>query len=91
MNNTTSPKKIPIWVLLAFSTIQKRKHALVLIWASVIFAVYSLPWVNFINHEIIATLFLIDDWSWVAIMIPLCLWYLLCLRWMDQNNAWESA
>ncbi|MFV2004258.1 MAG: hypothetical protein ACC650_03585 [Gammaproteobacteria bacterium] len=93
MDNTsnTSPKKIPIWVLLAFSTIQKRKHALVLIWASVIFSVYSLPWVNFINHEIIATLFLIDDWSWVAIMIPLCLWYLICLRWMDQNSAWESA
>ena len=89
--NKTAPKKMPIWVLLAFSSIQKRKSAIMLIWASIIFTIYCLPWVNFINNEIVITLFLIDDWSWIAMMIPICLWYLLSLRWMDQNEAWESS
>lgn len=89
--NITSPKKMPIWVLLAFSSIQKRKHAIILIWASILFTLYCLPWVNFINNEIVSTLFLIDDWSWIAMMIPICTWYILSLRWMDQNTAWESS
>lgn len=89
--NKDQSKKMPIWVLLAFSSIQKRKHAIILIWACIIFTFYCLPWANFIHYEIISTLFLIDDWSWIAMMIPICLWYLLCLRWMDQNNGWENA
>jgi hypothetical protein len=80
---------MPIWVLLAFSSIQKRKHAIILIWASVSFAVYCLPWMNFTNNEIVSSLFLIDDWSWIMMMLPICLWYILCLRWMDNNNAWS--
>ncbi len=89
MNDTTT-KKIPLWVLMAFSSIHKRKHALYLIWACILFTLYCLPLVTFTNNEIISTLFLIDDWSWIAIMIPICLWYILCLRWMDNNNAWEN-
>ncbi len=89
-NNEATPKKMPLWVLFAFSSIQKRKHALILIWACFLFTLYSLPWVTFVDNEIISTLFLIDDWSWIAMMIPLCLWYILCLRWMDQNSAWGS-
>jgi hypothetical protein len=84
-------KKTPIWVLLAFSSIHKRKHAIILIWASIIFTLYCLPWSAFINNEIISTLFLIDDWSWIAMMIPICIWYILCLRWMDNNNGWKKA
>jgi hypothetical protein len=89
--NKTTAKKMPIWVLLAFSSIQKRKHAIMLIWASILFSIYCLPWVNFINNEIVTTLFLIDDWSWIAMMLPICFWYLLSLRWMDQNKAWENS
>ena len=89
--NKTTAKKMPILVLLAFSSIQKRKHAIILIWASVIFTIYCLPWVNFINNEIVISLFLIDDWSWIAMMIPICIWYILSLRWMDQNKAWQSS
>lgn len=91
-NNTesTSPK-MPIWVLMAFSSIQKRKHAIMLIWSCVIFTVYCLPFVNFIDNEIVATLFLIDDWSWIAMMIPMCIWYVLSLQWMDKNDAWEKS
>jgi hypothetical protein len=86
----TTEKKMPIWVLLAFSSIQKRKHAIMLIWACILFTIYCLPWVTFINNEIVTKLFLIDDWSWIAMMIPICLWYTLSFRWMDQNKAWES-
>ena len=81
--------KIPLWVLLAFSSIQKRKNAILLIWASTLFTLYSLPWMKFTDNEIVSTLFLIDDWSWLAMMIPICIWYIISLRWMDQNNAWQ--
>ena len=89
-NNEQKPKKMPLWVLLAFSSINKRKHAIILIWASVLFTVYCLPWTNFIDHEIVASLFLIDDWSWIAMMIPISAWYILSLRWMDQNKSWQN-
>jgi hypothetical protein len=89
MNDTTA-KKIPLWVLLAFSSIHKRKHAIYLIWACILFTLYCLPLANFTNNEIVSSLFLIDDWSWIAMMIPISLWYILCLRWMDKNNAWEN-
>ena len=83
-------QKMPIWVLLAFSSIHKRKHAIILIWASILFSLYCLPWVTFSSNEIISRLFLIDDWSWVAMMIPISIWYILSLRWMDKNNAWQQ-
>ena len=83
-----TPVKMPIWVLLAFSSIHKRKHAKILISACLLFTLYCLPWTAFIDNEIVSTLFLIDDWSWIAMMIPICIWYILSLRWMDQNNAW---
>ena len=86
----TEKIKIPMWVLLAFSSIHKRKHAKMLIWASLIFTLYCLPFVTFVDNELIKTLFLIDDWSWFALMLPVCLWYVSCLRWMDKNNAWDA-
>ena len=86
--NKSSPTKLPIWVLLAFSSIQKRKHAILLIWACIIFTLYCLPWASFTTNEMITSLFVIDDWSWIAMMVPICLWYILSLRWMDKNNAW---
>ena len=90
MSETTSSKKMPLWVLLAFSSIHKRKHAIILIWASILFTLYCLPWVNFINNDIVTSFFLIDDWSWIAMMLPICAWYILSLRWMDKNTAWEN-
>lgn len=89
-SNKTQQIKMPLWVLLAFSSIEKRKHAILLIWASVIFAVYCLPWTSFIDNKLLSEIFLIDDWSWIAMMLPICLWYILSLRWMDNNNAWEN-
>ncbi len=79
---------MPVWVFLAFSSIETRKAALILTWASILFTVYCIPWVNYLAADWIARLFLIDDWSWVAMMLPVCLWYWLSLRWMDKNEAW---
>ncbi len=89
-NKETSPK-MPLWVLLAFSSIQQRKHAIILIWSCILFTLYCLPWTNFTDNEMVSTLFLIDDWSWLAMMIPICFWYILSLRWMDKNAAWEGT
>ena len=83
--NETVNKKMPFWVLLAFSSIPKRKHAIMLIWVCIIFSLYCLPLVTFFDNEIIAKLFLIDDWSWITMMIPICAWYILSLRWMDKK------
>ena len=88
--STQDNKKMPLWVLLAFSSISKRKHAIILIRVSIIFTAYCFPWVNFTNLEIITRLFLIDDWSWIAMMIPISIWYVLSLRWMDRNNSWDN-
>ena len=88
--NETVTKKMPIWVLLAFSSIHKRKHAIIPVWARLLFSLYCLPLVTFFDNEIIAKLFLIDDWSWIAMRIPSGIGFILSLRWMDQNDAWEN-
>lgn len=82
-------KKEPLWVQLAFSSIPSRKMAIVLIWSCILFSLYCLPWTTFTDSETVASLFLIDDWSWAAMMLPICAWYILSLRWMDTNNAWD--
>jgi hypothetical protein len=77
---------MPMWVFLAFSSIEKRQHALWLIWACVLFTLYCIPW-----NQILAMhnkLFLIEDWSWFAMMLPIVAWYWLSLRWLDKNAAW---
>ncbi len=88
MEKTDKP---PLWVFLAFSSINTRKAALILIWSCVLFTLYCIPWVQFFPDEKwVATLFLIDDISWVIMMIPMVIWYLFSLRWMDKNQAWEN-
>jgi hypothetical protein len=82
---------MPIWVFLAFSNINTRRSALLLIWACLVFSIYSIPWpLFFVDHSWVATIFLIDDWSWFAMMVPILLWYWLSLRWIDKNSGWES-
>jgi len=84
-------KNMPLWVFLAFSSIETRKMALILLWSCIIFSVYCIPWVNFTNNSLVSSIFLIDDWNWVAMMIPMCLWYWLSLRWLDKNAAWPKT
>jgi len=85
-------KKMPIWVFLAFSAIEKRRSALILILSSVLFSIYSIPWSSlFTGAPWISSVFLIDDWSWVAMMIPITLWYWLSLKWVDNNSVWAKS
>ncbi len=84
-------KDMPLWVFLAFSSINTRKMAMILIWSSVLFTLYSLPWSVFTRNAVVAKIFIIDDWSWSAIMVPICLWYWLSLRWIDKYAAWPSS
>lgn len=81
---------MPIWVFLAFSSIETRKGALILIWSSVIFTFYCIPWALFFQHDWVNTLFLIDDWSWIAMMLPINIWYILSFRWVDKNGTWKQ-
>ncbi|NOT10814.1 MAG: hypothetical protein HOP23_03105 [Methylococcaceae bacterium] len=88
----TMKSSMPLWVVLAFSSIQTRKGALLLIWSSTLFSVYCIPWVKYFDgNGWVAKLFLIDDWSWFAFMLPMVLWYMLCLRWVDKNTGWENG
>ena len=89
MENT---KGMPLWVFLAFSSIETRRGAWILIYACAAFTLYCLPWPLFFPAVgWVATLFLIDDWSWIAMMIPMIGWYLLSLRWVDKNGGWVPA
>jgi hypothetical protein len=39
----------------------------------------------------LVALFLITDWSWFVMMVPIVAWYLMCLRWMDTHAGWEIS
>lgn len=83
---------MPIWVFLAFSSIETRKAALILIWASALFSVYCIPWPLFFGAQgWVKQLFLIDDWTWFAMMLPMTLWYWLSMRWIDNHARWAEA
>jgi len=81
---------MPLWVFLAFSSIETRKGALILIWCCVIFSLYCIPWSLFAPGETIKMLFLIDDWSWIAMMAPIVVWYYISLKWVDNNTGWKK-
>ena len=82
-------KKMPLWVLLAFSNIKRRSSALWLIAASAVFTLYCIPVAQYF-HELpwLEKIFLIDDWSWFAMMVAITVWYWFSLKWIDNNNFW---
>ena len=83
---------MPIWVFLAFSSIATRKGAMILIWVCVLFTIYCIPWsLLFAGNDWVVKIFLIDDWSWLAMMVPILLWYWLSLRWVDNNSGWDNS
>ena len=82
----------PLWVFLAFSSINTRKGALLLIWSCTGFTIYCAPWpLLFPDLGWAKSAFLVDDWSWFAMMVPVTAWYWLGLRWMDNNSSWDNA
>ena len=83
---------MPIWVFLAFSGIETRKTAMWLVWSCVISSAYCIPWpFYFGNLDWVAKIFLIDDWAWFAVMVPITLWYWLSLKWIDSHCGWADA
>ncbi len=82
---------MPLWVFLAFSSLNTRKAALILIWSSAVFTLYCIPWSLFFAEQgWVSKVFIIDDWSWLAMMVPVVIWYWLSLKWIDKNAAWEK-
>ena len=82
----------PLWVFLAFSSIETRVGATRLIWASVLFTLYCLPWPLFFStQDLLINKVLIEDWRWFGRMLPIVICYSLSLRWMDKNIAWENS
>ena len=83
---------MPLWVFLALANIRRRHGALWLIASSGLFTLYCLPWSRyFAGTNWVEKIFLIDDWSWFAMMVPITLWYWLSLRWVDSHGEWENA
>jgi len=81
---------MPIWVYFAFSSIATRKGALLMIWSCVAFSISRIPWSMYIESESWGMkVFLIEDWSWFAIMLPMTVWYWISLKWVDNNTGWE--
>ncbi|MFK5913012.1 MAG: hypothetical protein QM484_01450 [Woeseiaceae bacterium] len=80
----------PLWVFLAFSSIQTRIGAARLIWASIAFTVYCFPWPLYLpTQELMINKILIEDWSWFAMMLPIIVWYWVSLKWMD-TTIWHG-
>ena len=89
-SNETPQARNPLWVDLVFSMTPKRKQALWLIASSVVFTVYCVPWVSFFpDNTTVAILFKISGWDWLALMVPVLIWYFIALRWMDKNQRWQ--
>jgi hypothetical protein len=40
---------------------------------------------------LVSQLFLITDWEWFAMMLPLTAWYWLSVRWIDKNRGWQAT
>ncbi|MEE9494591.1 MAG: hypothetical protein V3W04_14580 [Gammaproteobacteria bacterium] len=83
---------MPLWVFLAFSSISTRKGALILIYSCLLFSIYCIPWGQFLAGQAwVEKIFLIKDWSWFVMMVPVMLWYWLSLKWIDKNTGWDSV
>ncbi len=84
--------KMPVWVALAYSNIGSRKVALWLVLGCALFTVYCFPWTHYFGgHGWVKQLFLVDDWSWFAVMIPTTAWYWLALNWIDRHAGWLNS
>lgn len=82
---------MPLWVFLAYSSIEKRKTAVWLVIGCAVFSIYSLPWSQLVTDlPWVKSVFLIGDWSWFGMMLPMTAWYWISLKWIDNNASWET-
>ena len=82
--------KTPLWVSLVYANVHTRKMALIMVIFCVVFTFYCVPWVQFSKNSAVTKLFLIEDWSWFVMMIPMTICYWISLKWVDKNAGWES-
>jgi hypothetical protein len=81
----------PRWVYLAFANVETRRGAYMLIWCNVLCSLYCIPWSKYFGGmDLVGKIFLIDNWYWFALMVPITVWYVLGLKWIDRNQAFES-
>jgi hypothetical protein len=84
--------KQPIWVALAFSSIESRTTALYLIYGCAIFTAYCFPWLRYFSENTwVIKVFLVNDWSWFVVSLACTVWYWLSLKWIDNNSGWATA
>ena len=74
----TRTSNMPIWVFLGLMNVETRKGALILVYLMIVCSVASIP-----------LSWYLAEWSWAAMMLPMGLWYWLCLRWADRNALWQ--
>jgi len=80
-----------MWVFLAFASIETRRGALLMIWGSVLFSIYCLPWSRFIKDVgWIQKVFLFHGWFWFVVMAAITLWYWMAFIWIDRHDAWPK-
>ncbi|MFC1760820.1 hypothetical protein ACFL6U_01925 [Planctomycetota bacterium] len=83
---------MPIWVFLAFASVETRRGALLLIGCNALLTLYCIPWPRYFQDMgWLAKVFMIDNWYWFAAMVGLTLWYVLSLVWLDRHNVWTEV
>lgn len=88
----TKQDKMPVWVALAFSSIESRKVALYFVYTCAAFTIYCFPWSRyFTNATWVAKIFLVDGWSWFVTSLACTLWYWLSLKWIDDHSGWAKS
>lgn len=85
-------RDMPTWVYFVVASIETRRTALMLVYVSAFFTFYCIPWAAlFPGSDVVAKVFLIEDWSWFVTMVPITLWYWLAVKWVDKNVRWKPS
>ncbi|MCW9012163.1 MAG: hypothetical protein OQL06_00150 [Gammaproteobacteria bacterium] len=79
----TKKDNMPIWVFLALMSIETRKGASILVWSCIVFGLICIP---LSYYQPFATV----DWTWVAMMAGMSLWYWASMRWIDRHSSWPK-
>lgn len=73
---------MPMWVFLGLMNIYTKKGAFVLLSSCILLGLICVPLAIYEMYTV--------DWTWVAMMAAISLWYWLCIKWVDKHSAWQS-
>jgi hypothetical protein len=71
---------MPLWVFLGLMNVETRKGARILVYLMIVCAFASIPLSWYLT-----------DWLWAVTIVPMGIWYWLCLRWADRHAVWNKA